>query len=448
MSIAFKDLRFSTRRNGQAPPSLHPRLLRDDSLLARLDIAIQYFESMRGRPRRDFDAEVLVHFFGDHRLTRGLVAALARSYRFRAPSLDQALGSETAERLRRLGIASPRDLRLSLFDRVNDFGYGFLPPQQRLDVLRELAGELGLPPARLETLLHLDADGSAELIRVGAEPRPADIRAHYNLSALYSLLRYAERIVLTLRPAGEAAWRGAHRLCAANGVETSLVRRGGGATLELHGRPDALGLWSRHGARVARSVIQLLERDRAAVGDGRAELALRQRQASLKLTPELLDLLAGSPAAAGWDDPLGWDEPEQQVVPTRPALPPDCGYRRRPEPSGWGAGTLVPDLLARIGGRRVLVCGVRSLAHAERLAPIARTASAGEPLLFLGAPELLAPLAEAGAATWPCYSGQLTDLLRSLRPWFEQQRAARPTGRPTPSGGTIRSAAPVGGGPG
>jgi hypothetical protein len=424
VSLSFRDLRFSTRRSGQARPSLHPRLLRDDAVLPKLDIALQYFESMRGRRRRDFDPEVLVHFFGDHRLTRGLVAALARSYRFRSPSLAEVLGPAVSDRLRMQGIACPRDLRLSLFDRVNDFGYGFLPPNQRVEVLAELACELDLPAGQLEELLHLDADGQAELIRVGAEPRPADVRAHYNLSALYSLLRYAERVELTLEVASEAALRGAQDLCGANGVESSIARRARHAVLEVHGRPDALGLWSRHGSRVARSVVQLLERDRPSVRQAHAELTLRQHQAALKLTPELLDLLAGSSVGAGWADPLGWDEPDTGNGPIRPGLPSDCGYRRRPEPSGWLAGTLIPDLLVRVGSRRHLVCGVRSPAHAERLAPIAAAASAGDPLLFLGTPESLAPLSQRGAATWPCYAGQLADVLRALRPWFEQQLAA------------------------
>ena len=418
MALPIADLRFTTRRNGAEPPWLYPRLLRDRSVLPKIDIAVQYFESMLGRQRRDFDAEVLVHFFGDHRLTRGLVAALARTYRFRSPMLAEVVSSEALERLRRDGIASPRELRLQLFDRVNDFGFGFLPPAERGSVLGQLERELALPAGQLETLLQLDADECAELVRVGAEPEPGDVQAHYNVSVLFSMLRYAERVELRLNPRSNDLPDAALRLCAANGVEASAEREGPAVLLTLRGRPDALGQWVRHGRRVARCVVLLLERERAAISEGSAELVLRRRRLILRLTPELLDFLAGSDRPAGWDDLLGWDQPAFSPPLRGATLPPGWSFRRWPEPEGWRAGTLVPDAALRIGSRRVLVCGVRSPGHAERLAAIASRARTGDPLLFVGPRPALGPLEAVGAATVVCNSAHPSELPRALRHWL------------------------------
>ena len=59
----------------------------------------------------------------------------------------------------------------------------------------------------------------------------------------------------------------------------------------------------------------------------------------------------------------------------------------------------MPDLLLRRGARGALLCAVRSVRHGERLAPVARGALSGEPLVFVGRAEQTAPLRAVGAAT-------------------------------------------------
>src|SRR6266496_2615932 len=98
MSFPIADVRWTVRRSDGGRQVLYPRLLRDRSVLPKIDITIQYFESMLGRPRRDFESEVLVHFFGDHKLARCMVACLARAYRFRSRELEAVV---TASALRR-----------------------------------------------------------------------------------------------------------------------------------------------------------------------------------------------------------------------------------------------------------------------------------------------------------------------------------------------------------
>jgi predicted nuclease of restriction endonuclease-like RecB superfamily len=397
VAFALRDLRFTSRRGGDLP-SIHPRLLRDRSMLPRIDIAIQYFESMLGRERRDFEAEVLVHFFGDHKLARGLVACLARAYRFQAPDPAEIVGPLAFARLREAQLGLPKQLRLHLFDVANDEAHGFLWGPEREQVLGRLAARLGLDNAILERLLYLDADEHARLGRIGAEPRPDDVLAQYNFSVLEALLRQAAWIELELDRATAEQAEAALALCASNLVGASLDQAG--RILRLEGRQDALGVWSRHGRRVSRTLVQLLERARPGLREGNARLNLRGEPVRLRLTPELLDILAGAPAPSiGWPDGSALDQAlsEATALAGRNGL----GIRRAPEPQAWQRGVIVPDLLIRTGGQSFLLCLVRSLAQAQRLAPLAQSATSGEPLLFVGSPTHLGPLRAVEANVAP-----------------------------------------------
>jgi hypothetical protein len=79
---------------------------------------------------------------------------------------------------------------------------------------------------------------------------------------------------------------------------------------------------------------------------------------------------------------------------------PDGGawsVRRWPEMQAWRTGVVVPDLLVRTREGGLLLCGVRSEAHATRLAPVAEAATTGEPLVFVGVPWSIGPLSAVGA---------------------------------------------------
>ena len=89
MPLASKDVRFMVRRSADGTPTIHPRLLRDRSIVTSVDVALQYFETLLGSERRELDPEALVHFLGDYKVARGIVASLGRAYRYRTPRLDQ-----------------------------------------------------------------------------------------------------------------------------------------------------------------------------------------------------------------------------------------------------------------------------------------------------------------------------------------------------------------------
>ena len=182
----------------------------------------------------------------------------------------------------------------------------------------------------------------------------------------------------------------------------------------------------------------------------------------LRLTPEVLDHLSpGAAPDAGWEELPGWDaaaidsgvsasrgalsrrspsswsQPQDGQAGEEPAgegrrtgagdVPPGpWGLRRLPEAQAWASGVLIPDLRLVQGASGVRVCAVRSAGHGRRLAVIASRAPSGEPVLFFGHPQAVAPLLSAGL---PAVSSPEADL-RSLLPLLDV--AVAPPSEPLP----------------
>lgn len=410
MPLSAKDVRFTTRRAGDGEAILYPRLLRDRAILASIDVAIQYFETLLGEERRALDPEALVHFFGDYKVARGMVASLGRVYRYRTPAIAEVVTRTAARRLQRAGLDRPGALRARLWDEANADGAGFLDGERRLAVVGALEGALGLRTGELERLLALDAPEHAVLTRLGAVPTPADVLAEYRRAAVTALLTQAERVELRLRRPAAGDLDAVRALAAVERVEVDVAVEAGGGRVAARSHADALGSWTRQGRRVARFVSRLLERSGPLVEEGMAALSLRGRRARLRLAGETLDALRpGSLAGAGWGAEDGWDDLAIAEALRRGRGTGDvlAGWlaRRDPEARAWAAGLLTPDLLVRPAGpdrtRGVLVCLVRSDVQAARLTGLLSGAHGGEPLLCAGPAAVLAPLAAAGAWTLP-----------------------------------------------
>ena len=294
MAFPLKDIRVTTRRgrgeDDDALPQAYPRLLRDSSVLAKIGITVGYFESMVGKERREFEPELLVEFFGDHKLARCIVAALARHYRFRPRLVEQVVTPAALRKLQRAGLEAPRALRLELYDRANEQAGGFLVSETREEVHGRMEKRLGLKRGQLQLLLHLDADEHAVLTREGEAPSNEQVVAYYNFDVLETLLRRAEQVDLAL-PLTEEDAESLQALCRAQDVAVEVKRGGRAALVRLRGRHDSMGLWSRHGRRVAGTVVEVVRRHRPALLDAAARVALRDKRAVLRLTPDLLDML-------------------------------------------------------------------------------------------------------------------------------------------------------------
>ena len=252
--LKLADLRKTTRAAGTAGlRTVHPHFLRDRSLQPRIELAARYLDSMLGHARSELDQEIMVQFFGDHKLARGIAAAFADTYTFRQLAFADVLDEAACARLRERGLESASDLRLWLFHRANGAGAGFVGLAQRAGFMAAAAAELGLAADTLERLMTLDAAANAILFRAGATPRAEDIVARYNYQMASALLANSSLIRVTLRRqcAEPAAVR---ELCDLAGVRAELSSR----ELVLHGRQDVFGGWARYGARLARLVSDLL----------------------------------------------------------------------------------------------------------------------------------------------------------------------------------------------
>ncbi|HEV2122875.1 MAG TPA: hypothetical protein VGW38_08885 [Chloroflexota bacterium] len=188
MAFSLKDVRLTTRRASGAAeddlPAVYPRLLRDKSTLPKIGIAIGYFDSMVGTERQALEPELLVQFFGDHKLARCMVSCLARSYRYRSPQISEVVTPAAFRRLQQKGLDSPKQLRLALYDRVNRDQDGFLRLVEREPSFARMERSLGLRANELDRLLFLDAEEHAILVRYGEAPRAQDVVAQYNFGVL------------------------------------------------------------------------------------------------------------------------------------------------------------------------------------------------------------------------------------------------------------------------
>jgi hypothetical protein len=444
VSLGWHDLRRTVRRRGGAAPAqAYPYLLRDERLYPQLALAIDYFESMVGRPRAELDGEVLVQFLADHRLARAVVASLARHYHYRRQGFADALDPETRARLADLGLHGPTDLRAALYADVNRHDGGFAADAARTAAIARLAEHVGLAPDAVEALLILDAEDRAPLVRLGPTPTPAEVAAIHNHLVAEAVLRAAARVELELAaPArGPAA---AHTACfvrslAAHGALAGLrpeaieapgldlassldalraeATKGPGVSLDgsrdgalaapewrpasrgrrtaprqvaLLGEQDALGSWTRHGRRLVRALGRALVRHPGVVRGGSVLVEARGGPYTCSLTPEFLHAFAGPTAGDVPSAASGAEAAAETFWDPRPEL---IVLRRRGEADGWSLrnwptalvypeGVLFPEFTLQRGAVAVQVVVVDTptlAATVARLAP--RLAARGDVLL-------------------------------------------------------------------
>lgn len=252
--LKLSSVRKTTRRSGSGDLRVvFPHLLRDQTTAPRIEMALRYFESMVGHPRREIDAEMVVQLFGDHKLARCVVECLAPWYRYIPRTFADELPAATVARLEERGIGNPSDLRLWLYRHANTVHSGFVGASERAAFLNGAGEILGLPSAQIDALAALDAPDHAMLARCGGVPSPADVIARYNFETIAALLANAKLVRLTLMAKSRTAHRVAD-ICARAGVRADVS----GSGLVLHGRQDALNGWARHGTKLAMVLSALL----------------------------------------------------------------------------------------------------------------------------------------------------------------------------------------------
>ncbi len=415
--LKLTDLRKTTRRtNTGSGRTLHPHFLRDRSLVPRIEMAVRYLESMLGKQRSELDQEIITGLFGDHKLARCIVACLAASYRHQPRTFAEVLPPAQVERLGALGITTPSELRLWLFQRANSELPGFVGSLERGLFLQQAGAALGLEAEQIEALMALDTPEQAILARSGPVPTADDVITRFNYSVVAAILANAPTIHLSLATAPRDADM-LRQLCELAGVRADLA----GREFTLYGQQDALDGWIRHGTRLARLLSALLVCGLPA-RSGEAIIAAPSGDRWLfRLSAEILGYLGMREGDAGPDFRLAdllacWRAQD--------ALAADyAAVRRAGSDEGWilrratepviAEGAILPTLfLASRGSQRVpLVLAPHTEAGAALLARVA----ARQPLIAL---QVGTPATLAGPAARSAF--RLLSLIYTVRGDLEQ----------------------------
>ena len=362
MALALTDLKKTTRTT-ELGRQLYPYQIRDDRYLAALSYAIGYYEQMVGRRRSEFESSVLLEFFGDPKLARGLVACLGRTYRWHQQSFAEVLSAEQWQTLQARQLDSPAALRALLYTYVNQHHAGFLLPDQHETVFQQLCADLPLSPQQFAELMGLDAEDAALLVRSGTAPEAVDVVAAYNFHALETVLRNAKSITLTLSGAVWPMMLSVRNLARRYHLTFDVVEGprdlfGQQLIITWHGRKDALHSWSRYGRKVVRAVLRLLAAHPDAPLSGLAQVALQGSTYVVNLGPRELATLGVEARSHGkgaevWETMLDSSLAQAWSRAASKQLTADWRIRRDPEPIITERGVLVPDFVALRNTQRV-----------------------------------------------------------------------------------------------
>ncbi|HYP41843.1 MAG TPA: DUF790 family protein, partial [Chloroflexia bacterium] len=301
MLFSLANLKKRSVRDPDGEQAVVPKLLHGRAALKLLDQAISVFDSQVGRPRSEYDGRALEAVMGDYRLGRCVEACLLTRYSFVQPQLSGILSPEYVAALTEKELAEPSALRFALWDAANAGYGGYVPPDERPQLLGKLATDWGLPgdPALVDTLLSLDSEGAAILTLTGERPTPRDMMRLYNRGAVQTLLAHSTHVRFDASSLPGAALKRLYFLAKRRGVLVEIEEAGAGYSLTLYGPEQAFGTAEKYGRRLAeislsllRSIMSLPEQPDVA---GTAHLILHDRSYRFHLTGEVLARLEYAP---------------------------------------------------------------------------------------------------------------------------------------------------------
>ncbi len=169
MRFSLQDVKKSVqRRGGELTVSLY--FIRPGELHHEIAQLIAYHEHLLRRPQRLFSLDDARACIGDYRLAHCLIATLSHWYIWRQRAWSEVLQEIPYDQDRQDGselltLASPVQLRLALYDYVNEHYHGFLDAQIRTEALQSLAIMYQVSVVDLEYLLAMDSEEEALLMR-------------------------------------------------------------------------------------------------------------------------------------------------------------------------------------------------------------------------------------------------------------------------------------------
>lgn len=210
MRFSLQDVKKSVqRRDGELFVSLH--FLRPGELQEEIARLTAYHEELLGQPQRNFSLDDARSYIGDYRLAHCLIATLSHWYSWQQREWAAVLETLTASP-DLTDITSSVQLRLALYNYVNQRHQGFLGEEERAGALQAFAANYQLDVADLEYLLALDSEEEALLSRTTPQaPDVQDVATLYNQWVFEAALFNASGVSFVIdcqafsRKAGQAA---------------------------------------------------------------------------------------------------------------------------------------------------------------------------------------------------------------------------------------------------
>jgi len=177
------------RRGGNLSLALH--FLRPGELFTEIEQLISYHERLLGHPQRQFSSDDACACIGDYRLAHCLIATLSNWYSWQQREWTEVMQGHMPEDI----PASAVQLRLALYNYVNEHYHGFLDTHTRSTALQQFAETYQLNVTDLEYLLVVDSEEEAILIRNTPEPPSAqEVATLYNQWAFEAALFNASNV--------------------------------------------------------------------------------------------------------------------------------------------------------------------------------------------------------------------------------------------------------------
>jgi predicted nuclease of restriction endonuclease-like RecB superfamily len=292
MAFRIEDFKKTARKSSTTgvPASLYPHQMRDKKALAKVELAIRTFDGLVGRKRGELDAQVMVDFFGDHRIARGVVACLGAYYRYETQKFAQVASAEGAVRLENAGLRKPSEIRAHTYRDVNAHYHGFLTTKNRAECYAALSEPFGVTTYEWDQMMHLDAEQNQVLTRIGPVPSAKDVVALYNFHSLDTPLRRAQEIFISGLDLSSAQASDVRAF-----AESLVVRAhiGNEGTSVLLSDLDAASLLPRHAGRLSRCLMQITQTYGHGYLTGHVDVTLSSKKMRLSLGPETFQTLLG-----------------------------------------------------------------------------------------------------------------------------------------------------------
>ena len=193
MRFSLQDIKKSVRRQqGELTVSLH--FLHAGELTHEIAKLIVYYERLLGQPQRLFSLDDARACIGEYRLAHCLIATLSHWYVWRQYEWTEVI--QTLSKHPELEqVNSPIQLRLALYNYVNEYYAGFLDAHTRNTALEAFAQKHEITLNELEYLLTLDTDDEARLVRTTlTAPTAQEVATLYNQWAFEAALYNASSV--------------------------------------------------------------------------------------------------------------------------------------------------------------------------------------------------------------------------------------------------------------